>query len=388
MPRALCEDVLDRVEIAIRMSREDVRASRTEGLVTTAQAGHMLEQAQWAARAYADYDGATVQRIVVAVADAAHAKAEEYAAWAVRETQMGVVADKVVKNQACSRGLLDFYAGEDFVSPRIDAHRKIAELPRPAGVVLAVTPATNPVASVYFKVLLCLMTRNAVVVAPHPRAKECCTDAARTLARAAEAAGAPAGSDPGRGGAHHPPDGDAHDRRPHRCDRGHRRVRCGARGVLIGQPGARGRSRQRADPGRRHCRRPRRGRADRGEQGLRQLGALHQRVGPRRRGRGRRQAAPRAGARRCARGRRRERGPAPSLHVLQRPSEHRRRRQGRVLDRGAGRIPGRSEDPGAGGALRPRAPRGADDPREALSGARHGAGTPTLGAGSTRPAPS
>lgn len=159
----------------------------------TARAGHMLEQAQWAARAFASYDATSVQRIVTAVADVAYAQAEEYAAWAVRETGMGVVADKVTKNQACSRGLLDFYAGQDFVSPRVDALRKIAELPRPAGVVLAVTPTTNPIASVYFKVLLCLMTRNAVVVAPHPRAKECCADAARTLARAAEAAGAPAG---------------------------------------------------------------------------------------------------------------------------------------------------------------------------------------------------
>jgi acetaldehyde dehydrogenase/alcohol dehydrogenase len=158
-----------------------------------AQAGHMLEQARWAARSFATYDAATVQRVVEAVAAVGYAKAEEYAEWAVRETGMGVVADKVLKNRACSKGLLEYYADQDFVSPRIDAARKIAELPRPAGVVLAVTPTTNPVASVYFKILLSLMTRNAVVVAPHPRAKECCTDAARTLARAAEDAGAPAG---------------------------------------------------------------------------------------------------------------------------------------------------------------------------------------------------
>jgi acetaldehyde dehydrogenase / alcohol dehydrogenase len=158
-----------------------------------AQAGHMLEQAQWAARSFATYDAPTVRRVVQAVADIAYAKSQDYAEWAVRETGMGVVADKVVKNQACSRGLLEYYAGQDFVSPRVDATRKIVELPRPAGVVLAVTPTTNPVASVYFKVLLALMTRNAVVVAPHPRAKECCADAAHTLARAAEDAGAPKG---------------------------------------------------------------------------------------------------------------------------------------------------------------------------------------------------
>ena len=32
----------------------------------TAQAGHMLEQARWAARSYATYDAATVRRISVA----------------------------------------------------------------------------------------------------------------------------------------------------------------------------------------------------------------------------------------------------------------------------------------------------------------------------------
>src|SRR5699024_439712 len=80
-----------------------------------------------------------------------------------------------------------------FVSPRIDEMHNIVMLTRPAGVVLAITPTTNPVASVYFKVILALLTRNAVVVAPHPRAKGCCSDAAQTLCEIAEQAGAPKG---------------------------------------------------------------------------------------------------------------------------------------------------------------------------------------------------
>jgi acyl-CoA reductase-like NAD-dependent aldehyde dehydrogenase len=60
-------------------------------------------------------------------------------------------------------------------------------------VVLALTPSTNPVSTVYFKVIIALMTRNAVVVSPHPAAKECCSDAARVLGEAAVAAGAPDG---------------------------------------------------------------------------------------------------------------------------------------------------------------------------------------------------
>ncbi|MBB2769722.1 aldehyde dehydrogenase family protein [Mycolicibacterium obuense] len=153
----------------------------------------MLERARWAARAYADYDQAAVSAITTAVADAAYGAAERFAAEAVAETGMGVVADKVIKNRACSRGILDYYRGQDFVSPRVDTVNKIVEIPRPAGVVLALTPTTNPVSTVYFKVLLALMTRNAVVVAPHPRAKQCSADAARLLADAAVAAGAPDG---------------------------------------------------------------------------------------------------------------------------------------------------------------------------------------------------
>jgi acyl-CoA reductase-like NAD-dependent aldehyde dehydrogenase len=158
-----------------------------------AAAGHLLERARWAAAAYADYDQAAVTSIVQAVAEAGHAEAERFAAAAVAETGMGVVADKVTKNRACSRGIVEYYRGEDFVSPRIDAARKVVEIPRPAGVVLALTPTTNPVATVYFKVILALMTRNAVVVAPHPRAKQCSVDAVRVLAEAAVAAGAPDG---------------------------------------------------------------------------------------------------------------------------------------------------------------------------------------------------
>lgn len=158
------------------------------------RARQMLERARWAARSYAGYDHASVMRIVEAVTRVAEERAEHYAEWAVRETGFGVVADKAVKNRLCSRGILDAYRDHDYVSPRPDAGgRRLLELPRPAGVVLALTPSTNPVSTVYFKVILALMTRNAVVVSPHPLAKECCADAAKALGAAAVSAGAPDG---------------------------------------------------------------------------------------------------------------------------------------------------------------------------------------------------
>jgi acetaldehyde dehydrogenase / alcohol dehydrogenase len=153
----------------------------------------MLQRAHWAATAFAGYDPQRTRRIVEATAEAAYQNAERYAEWAVKETGMGVVEHKRIKNQACSRGVVEWYAGDDYVSARIDADARIVELPRPAGVVLALTPSTNPIATVFFKVLLALMTRNAVVVSPHPMAREVSADAAHTLAQAAVAAGAPDG---------------------------------------------------------------------------------------------------------------------------------------------------------------------------------------------------
>jgi acyl-CoA reductase-like NAD-dependent aldehyde dehydrogenase len=153
----------------------------------------MLQRAEWAARAFARYDKQAVDRIVHAAAQAGAAKAREYAEWAVRETGFGVAEHKVIKNVACSTGLAEAYATHDYVTPRFDPVTKIVEVPRPAGVILALTPSTNPVATVFFKSLLALMTRSAVVISPHPLARECCADAARTLAAAAVAAGAPDG---------------------------------------------------------------------------------------------------------------------------------------------------------------------------------------------------
>lgn len=158
-----------------------------------ARADQMLNTAKWAADRYSKMDAATVQAVAKTVADAGFAKAKHYAEWAVRESGYGRVEHKIIKNEGCSRGIYERYGTQDFASPRIDRDNKIVELPRPAGVVLALTPVTNPVATVYFKTLLALMTRNAIVISPHPGAKEVCADAAKTLAEAAVNAGAPAG---------------------------------------------------------------------------------------------------------------------------------------------------------------------------------------------------
>ena len=158
------------------------------------RADMVLERAGWAAQVFQRYDRATTQAIADAAARIAHARARDYAEWVVRETGFGVVEHKVLKNELSSTPFVDYYRDWNFVDPRVDPHTGLIEIPRPAGVVFALVPSTNPIATVYFKVLSALLTRNAIVISPHPAARESCVDAAGALAEAAVAAGAPEGA--------------------------------------------------------------------------------------------------------------------------------------------------------------------------------------------------
>jgi acetaldehyde dehydrogenase / alcohol dehydrogenase len=153
----------------------------------------MLQRARWAATVFGTYDRDQTRRIVEAVATVAYQNAERFAREAVEETGMGVVEHKRRKNEACSRGIVERYGADDYAGARIDAERKLVEVPKPAGVIFALAPSTNPIATAYFKVLLALMTRNAVVVSPHPLARKVSVDAIRLMSRAAVGAGAPDG---------------------------------------------------------------------------------------------------------------------------------------------------------------------------------------------------
>ncbi|MEH6550321.1 MAG: aldehyde dehydrogenase family protein [Pseudomonadales bacterium] len=158
-----------------------------------ARVDNVVNLAKWASESFAKFDRTQTLRIAEAVARAAHEHAAEYADWAVKETGFGRVEDKILKNEGCSLSLFEHYKSHDFISPRIDEAKKIVELPRPAGVIYALSPSTNPVCTIYFKAIIALLTRNSIIFSPHPRAVECCISAAKMLAAAAEAAGAPKG---------------------------------------------------------------------------------------------------------------------------------------------------------------------------------------------------
>jgi acetaldehyde dehydrogenase/alcohol dehydrogenase len=131
-----------------------------------------------------------VSRIIQAVADAALETADFYSEWAVRETGKGRPADKSIKKIVTAK---QFKAANvaDYVRFKVDTEKKMVCFPKPAGVVLTLIPVTNPVSTVVFKTLTGMITRNAVVLCPHPAAKDCSIDAADHFIRVAEAAGAP-----------------------------------------------------------------------------------------------------------------------------------------------------------------------------------------------------
>ncbi|MCP4822216.1 MAG: aldehyde dehydrogenase family protein [Shimia sp.] len=150
----------------------------------------IMNRAQPAAAKLATMSVSQIEKIVRAVARAAVDKAEFYAEWAVRETGYGRVESKVLKNKANAEPWLTADINT-YICPRVHDADKVVEIPKPAGVITALIPVTNPVCTVSFKALDALQTRNAIILSPHPGAKECSKHALDYLHRVAVEAGAP-----------------------------------------------------------------------------------------------------------------------------------------------------------------------------------------------------
>jgi acyl-CoA reductase-like NAD-dependent aldehyde dehydrogenase len=160
-------------------------------LAAVQEARQLLAQARPAADALAGWTPEHAKAVAKRVGAALLPRAEFYAEWAARETRIGKVADKLAKNRmACTLTASAWDAVALGGVRRNDALR-IVEIGRPAGVVVGLSNSTSPVATILFKTLMCLMTRNALVVSPHPVALGCCTAVVRELQAAIEAAGGP-----------------------------------------------------------------------------------------------------------------------------------------------------------------------------------------------------
>ena len=147
-----------------------------------------------AQRIFSTYTQEQVDKIFRAAAIAAAQNRIPLSKLAVEETGMGVMEDKVIKNQFASEYIYNQYKDTKTCGVLTDddafGYRQVAE---PIGLIAGIIPTTNPTSTAIFKSLLALKTRNGIVFSPHPRAKKCTIEAAKIVLKAAVEAGAPKG---------------------------------------------------------------------------------------------------------------------------------------------------------------------------------------------------
>ena len=147
-----------------------------------------------AQREFATFTQEQVDKIFYEAASAANKMRLPLAKMAVEETGMGVVEDKVIKNNYAAEYIYNAYK-ETKTCGIIEEDKAygLKKLAEPIGIVAAVIPTTNPTSTAIFKTLISLKTRNAIIISPHPRAKNCTIAAAKVVLEAAVKAGAPEG---------------------------------------------------------------------------------------------------------------------------------------------------------------------------------------------------
>ncbi len=164
-------------------------------LAARQEARALAKAAQSAQELLAQMPQERLDAIVEAVARAFEAQAAALGEMAVRETGFGNVADKTTKKLFASRQVAQAMEGLRAVGMLgEDPQKRLWEIGVPVGVIAAIVPSTNPTSTVCYKALIALKAGNAIVFSPHPKAVECTRQAARIVAEAAQAAGAPAGA--------------------------------------------------------------------------------------------------------------------------------------------------------------------------------------------------
>jgi len=145
-----------------------------------------MKEMRKAQQEFATYTQEQVDKIFFAAAMAANKARIPLAKMAVEETSMGVVEDKVIKNHYASEYIYNAYRNTKTCGViEEDSAYGIKKIAEPIGLIAAVIPTTNPTSTAIFKTLICLKTRNAIIISPHPRAKGCTIEAARIVLEAA-----------------------------------------------------------------------------------------------------------------------------------------------------------------------------------------------------------
>ena len=154
----------------------------------------LVARAKKAQQELAAFDQQKIDSIVEAIAVECSRNSERLARMAVEETGFGVWQDKVLKNNLGSMGIYEYIKNMKTVGIlKEDKANRTLDIAVPVGVVAGIIPSTNPTSTVMYKSIISIKAGNAIVISPHPNAKNCILETYKVIVRAAKAAGAPDG---------------------------------------------------------------------------------------------------------------------------------------------------------------------------------------------------
>jgi sulfoacetaldehyde dehydrogenase len=154
----------------------------------------LVSRAREAQKIAATWDQGRVDEVCVAVGWSVYCdeNIQKLARLAVDETGMGVYEDKIAKHKNKIMGVLRDIRGAKSVGLiEKDEEKGIYKYAKPVGVVGALCPVTNPTATPGSNGLSILKGRNAVIFAPHPKAKKATGLACTFMREALKKVGAP-----------------------------------------------------------------------------------------------------------------------------------------------------------------------------------------------------
>lgn len=133
----------------------------------------LVDRARSAQQEFETYSQEQVDKAVRAIGKIIYDNGEMLAKMAVEETRMGKYEDKIVKNKAKAK--IVWYKLKGVKSRGIIRYLDdigIVEVAKPIGVIGCVAPTTNPTMTPNHNAMIALKGGNAIIVCPHPRAKE------------------------------------------------------------------------------------------------------------------------------------------------------------------------------------------------------------------------
>ncbi|MCF8364929.1 MAG: aldehyde dehydrogenase family protein [Bacteroidales bacterium] len=155
-------------------------------------ADEIIDNAVISGAVFNQFDQQQTDFIVQKVFEAGFQNRIKLARMAAEETEMGIWQHKVIKNVVGTHLVYESIKNEKTAGViSMDHATGMIEIAQPIGPVFGIIPITNPTATVLFKILIALKSRNPIIISPPRKAPKCCEEAVRICYDAAIAAGAP-----------------------------------------------------------------------------------------------------------------------------------------------------------------------------------------------------